>query len=84
MPEQQLQSSYSEEFLEGYTKAKNEDKEELSKTLEKLHNLEREYMDLKTTAIKDAQFVKENNEYAELGKSVITLLKYFRGTINEQ
>jgi len=38
MPEQQLQSSYSEEFLEGYTKAKNEDKEELSKTLEKLHN----------------------------------------------
>ena len=58
MPEQQLQSSYSEEFLEGYTKAKNEDKEELSRTL-------------------------ENNEYAELGKSVITLLKYFRGNINE-
>ena len=83
MPEQQLQSSYSEEFLEGYTKAKNEDKEELSRTLEKLHNLEREYVDLKTTAIKDAQFVKENNEYAELGKSVITLLKYFRGNINE-
>ena len=83
MAEQQQQPSYSEEFLEGYTKAKNEDKEELNKTLEKLHNLEREYMDLKTSAIKDAQFVKENSEYAELGKSVLTILKYVRGIVNE-
>ena len=82
MAEQQ-QSSYNPDFLEGYTKAKNEDKEELNKTLEKLHNLEREYMDLKTSAIKDAQFVKDNSEYAELGKSVITILKYLRGTIDE-
>ena len=78
------QQTYSNpDFLEGYTKAKNEDKEELNKALEALHNLEKEYMDLKQISMRDAQFVKDNTEYAELGHAMVTLLRYLKGDKNE-
>ena len=75
---------YSEDYLEGYTKAKEEDKEEVNKACEYVHNLEHEYAILKEENAKNAHFICENAQYVELGKSLKLILDYLRKDTNNE
>lgn len=76
MPEIQL----SDEFLEGYTKAKEEDKQEINKAYDKLHEFEREYAMLIQKSNKDNAYIQENEEYVELGQALKKILDYLRSS----
>lgn len=78
MAEKQL----SNDYLEGYTKAKEEDKEEINKAYETAHLLEHEYAILKEARTKDSLFIQDNAKYIELGKAAATILDYIRGNKN--
>lgn len=75
---------FSEDYLEGYTKAKEEDKEEVNKACEYAHNLEHEYAILKQENTKNAHFIHENEQYIELGKSLKLILDYLRKGANNE
>ena len=75
---------FSEDYLEGYTKAKEEDKEEVNKACECVHNLEHEYAILKEENAKNAHFIHENAQYIELGKSLKLILDYLRKDANNE
>lgn len=77
------ENQYSEEYLEGYTRAKEEDKEEIKKAYDALHKYEHEYAILKEASSKDAMFIRDNAKYVEIGKAAALLLDYFRGNNNE-
>lgn len=69
----------SEDYIEGYTKAKKEDEDKVNKTLAALHKYEQDYIILKEKSEKDAAFIQANAEYLELGKAIATILKYLKG-----
>lgn len=69
----------SEDYIEGYTKAKKEDEDKVNKTLAALHKCEQDYIILKEKSEKDAAFIQANAEYLELGKAIATILKYLKG-----
>lgn len=70
-------SEFNEDYLNGYTKAKEEDKEEIEKLNNDLHRYETEYTILKEENKKNANFIKENIKYMEAGKALHTIMKYF-------
>ena len=75
-------SEINEQFLEGYTKAKEEDKDEIAKLSNSLHKYETEYAILKEEGKKNAHFIESNIKYIELGKALDTILKYLWGDKN--
>ena len=78
MAEKQL----SNDYLEGYTKAKEEDKEEINKAYSNLHTFEHEYAILKEKYRHDSLFIQENEKYMELGHAVATILNYLKDDKN--
>lgn len=77
-----MSEKYSNDYLEGYTKAKEEDKEEVNKAYSNLHTLEHEYAILKETYRHDSLFIQENEKYIELGHAVATILNYLKDDKN--
>jgi hypothetical protein len=68
----------SEDYIEGYTKAKKEDDEELIKLRAKVMNLEKEYAILSQASQRDSNYIKENADYLELGKALKIILDYMK------
>ena len=74
----------SEDYIEGYTKAKKEDDEELIKLRAKVMNLEKEYAILSQASQRDSNYIKENADYLELGKALKIILDYMKEEINHE
>ena len=69
----------SSDYLEGYTAAKEEDKEEINKAYSSLHTYEHEYAALKMDLDNKTTFIESNAKYIELGKALSTILEYMHG-----
>jgi hypothetical protein len=69
----------SNDYLEGYTTAKAEDKEEINKAYSSLHTYEHEYAALKMDLDNKKTFIESNAKYIELGKALSTILEYVNG-----
>lgn len=74
----------SEDYIEGYTKAKKEDDEELIKLRAKVMNLEKEYAILSQASQRDSNYIKENADYLELGKALKIILDYMKEEIDHE
>ena len=75
---------FTNDYIEGYTAAKEEDDEELIKLRTKVMNLEKEYAILSQASQRDSNYIKENADYLELGKALKTILDYIKvGTHHE-
>jgi len=68
----------TDDYIEGYQKAKAEDQAEINKAYGYVHTLEHEYAILKEENAKNASFIHENAQYIELGKSLKIILDYLR------
>lgn len=73
-----MSEKYNTDYLEGYTKAKEEDKEEIKKAYDALHTYEHEYVILKEIANKNSQYIENNEQYIDLGHALKTILDYMR------
>ena len=73
-----MSEKYNTDYLEGYTKAKEEDKEEIKKAYDALHTYEREYAILKEVANRNSKYIDDNEQYIDLGRALKTILDYMR------
>ena len=71
-----MSEKYNTDYLEGYTKAKEEDKEEINKAYNTVHKYEHEYAILKGISERDTNFIRDNEQYIELGKALKIILDY--------
>lgn len=66
----------------GYNDAKIKYLEQQRELIDRLDNLEKEYAILKQAAGRDSIYIKQTEEYVELGKALKTILDYIKGEIN--
>ena len=66
----------------GYNDAKKKYLEQQGDLIDRLGNLEKEYAILKQAAGRDSVYIKQTEEYVELGKALKTILDYIKGEIN--
>lgn len=69
-------------YKTGYNDAKNKYLEQQRELIDRLNNLEKEYAILKQAAGRDSIYIKQTEEYIELGKALKTILDYIKGEIN--
>lgn len=62
----------------GYNDAKNKYLEQQQELIDRLNNLEIEYAILKQAAGRDSAYIKQTEEYVELGKALKTILDYIK------
>jgi hypothetical protein len=66
----------------GYNDAKKKYLEQQGDLIDRLGNLEKEYAILKQAAGRDSTYIKQTEEYVELGKALKTILDYIKGEVN--
>jgi len=66
----------------GYNDAKKKYLEQQGDLIDRLGNLEKEYAILKQAAGRDSVYIKQTEEYVELGKALKTILDYIKGEVN--
>ena len=66
----------------GYNDAKKKYLEQQADLIDRLGNLEKEYAILKQAAGRDSVYIKQTEEYVELGKALKTILDYIKGEVN--
>lgn len=66
----------------GYNDARNKYLEQQRELINRLDNLEKEYAILKQAAGRDSIYIKQTEEYVELGKALKTILDYIKGEVN--
>ena len=66
----------------GYNDAKKKYLERQGDLIDRLGNLEKEYAILKQAAGRDSVYIKQTEEYVELGKALKTILDYIKGEVN--
>jgi hypothetical protein len=69
-------------YKAGYNDAKNKYLEQQRELIDRLNNVEKEYAILKQAAGRDSIYIKQTEEYIELGKALKTILDYIKGEIN--
>lgn len=62
----------------GYNEAKKKYLEQQRELIDRLNNLEKEYAILKQAAGRDSIYIKQTEEYVELGKALKTILDYIK------
>ena len=62
----------------GYNDAKIKYLEQQRELIDRLDNLEKEYAILKQAAGRDSVYIKQTEEYVELGKALKTILDYIK------
>ena len=62
----------------GYNDAKKKYLEQQRVLIDRLDNLEKEYAILKQAAGRDSIYIKQTEEYVELGKALKTILDYIK------
>lgn len=62
----------------GYNDAKNKYLEQQRELIDRLNNLEIEYAILKQAAGRDSAYIKQTEEYVELGKALKIILDYIK------
>ena len=66
----------------GYNDAKNKYLEQQRELIDRLDNLAKEYAILNQAARRDSIYIKQTEEYVELGKALKTILDYIKGEVN--
>ena len=66
----------------GYNDAKNKYLEQQRELIDRLNTIEKEYAILKQAAGRDSVYIKQTEEYVELGKALKTILDYIKGEVN--
>lgn len=66
----------------GYNDAKKKYLEQQGDLIDRLNNVEKEYAILKQAAGRDSVYIKQTEEYVELGKALKTILDYIKGEVN--
>ena len=69
-------------YISGYNDAKDKYLEQQRELIDRLNNLEKEYAILKQAAGRDSVYIKQTEEYIELGKALKTILDYIKGEVN--
>ena len=69
-------------YKAGYNEAKGKYLEQQRELIDRLNNLEKEYAILKQAAGRDSIYIKQTEEYIELGKALKTILDYIKGEVN--
>ena len=69
-------------YKAGYNDAKKKYLEQQADLIDRLGNLEKEYAILKQAAGRDSAYIKQTEEYIELGKALKTILDYIKGEVN--
>jgi hypothetical protein len=69
-------------YKAGYNDAKKKYLEQQGDLIDRLGNLEKEYAILKQAAGRDSVYIKQTEEYVELGKALKTILDYIKGEVN--
>lgn len=67
-----------EDYDAGYNDAKNKYLEQQRELIDRLNNLEVEYAILKQAAGRDSNYIKQTEEYVELGKALKIILDYIK------
>ena len=69
-------------YVAGYNDAKDKYLKQQRELIDRLNNLEKEYAILKQAAGRDSIYIKQTEEYVELGKALKTILDYIKGEVN--
>lgn len=65
-------------YVAGYNDAKDKYLEQQRELIDRLNNIEKEYAILKQAAGRDSIYIKQTEEYVELGKALKTILDYIK------
>ena len=66
-------------YIAGYNDAKDKYLEQQRELIDRLNNVEKEYAILKQAAGRDSAYIKQTEEYIELGKALKIILDYMKG-----
>ena len=65
-------------YVAGYNDAKDKYLEQQRELIDRLNNIEKEYAILKQATGRDSIYIKQTEEYVELGKALKTILDYIK------
>jgi hypothetical protein len=69
-------------YIAGYNDAKDKYLKQQRELFDRLNTVEKEYAILKQAVGRDSNYIKQTEEYVELGKALKTILDYIKGEIN--
>lgn len=73
-----MSSIIKEYYNAGYNDVKKKYLEQQQELIDRLSDLEKEYTILKQAADRDSIYIKQTEEYVELGKALKTILDYMK------